>query len=68
MQKTLYLYHWKHSMVPIYICPLTHVLILDASIINTYSEIIDCPWLENIFENKHDVCLLYNYVSASEIT
>ena len=29
------LYHLKSSILPIYICPLTHVLILDASIINT---------------------------------
>ena len=35
--KTLY-----NNIAPIYICPLTHVLILDSSIINTYANIIDC--------------------------
>ena len=55
-------------MVPIYVCPLTHVLILVASIINTYAEIIDRLWSQNIFANKHNVCSLYDYVSAPKIT
>ena len=53
-------------MVPIYVCPLTHVLILDASIINTEAEIIDRLWLQNIFANKHDICH-YTIMSRPQI-
>ena len=58
MQYTLYLYHRKRSMVPIYICLLTHVLILKISVVNTCVETIDRFRLSNNVYNKQYVCLL----------
>ena len=49
----------KRSIVPIYICPLTHVLILGISVVNTCIETIDRFRLSNNVYNKQYVCLLY---------
>ena len=40
MWHTSYLYYWKCFIVSIYFCPLTYVLVLEISIVNTYAESI----------------------------
>ena len=45
--------------VSFHLCPLTLVLIFNASIINICAEIIDRFWLPKLFAINSNVCLLY---------
>ena len=60
----MYLYHWKCSIVLIYICPITQVLILEISVVNTCNETIDCFRLSN---NAYNLASHFtSHVSYSE--